>query len=200
MKLISLGGNCSITYQLIKLNLRSEAYPFDWTKISINQLINVLENNFDGYSETLEIKYTPNVTYGDTQPQQVQQAFLDKLEQRKIAEFQLGTTVVGPHRDDLELTINQTSAKVYGSQGQQRTLVLSLKLAELQLIEEVIGEPPLLLLDDVLAELDPTRQSQLLQVIQGRYQTLITTTHLGSFAEPWLKNAQILTVKNGTIE
>jgi hypothetical protein len=57
MKLISLGGNCSITYQLIKLNLRSEAYPFDWTKISINQLINVLENNFDGYSETLEIKY-----------------------------------------------------------------------------------------------------------------------------------------------
>ena len=57
MKLISLGGNCSITYQLIKLNLRSEAYPFDWTKISINQLINVLENNFNGYSETLEIKY-----------------------------------------------------------------------------------------------------------------------------------------------
>lgn len=150
-------------------------------------------------SEKLEITYAPNVTCSDAQPQQVQQAFLDKLEQRQIAEFQLGTTVVGPHRDDLELTINQTSAKFYGSQGQQRTLVLSLKLAELQLIEEVIGEPPLLLLDDVLAELDPTRQSQLLQVIQERYQTLITTTHLGSFAEPWLKNAQILTVLDGKI-
>ncbi len=157
-------------------------------------------NQITSNSERLEIKYAPNVTCAYDQPQQVQQAFLDKLEQRRIPEFQLGTTVVGPHRDDLEFSINQTSAKFYGSQGQQRTLVLSLKLAELQLIEEVIGEPPLLLLDDVLAELDPTRQSQLLQVIQERYQTLITTTHLASFAEPWLKNAQILTVKEGKID
>ena len=150
-------------------------------------------------AEILEIKYAPNVICNDEQAQQVQQAFLSKLELRKIAESHLGTTVVGPHRDDIELTINQTSAKSYGSQGQQRTLVLSLKLAELQLIEEVIGEPPLLLLDDVLAELDPHRQSQLLQVIQERYQTLVTTTHLTSFAEPWLKDAQILTVENGKI-
>jgi len=157
-------------------------------------------NKITKNSETLEIKYAPNVIFSEDQPEKVQQAFLIKLEQRKVAEFQLGTTVVGPHRDDLEFTINQNSAKFYGSQGQQRTLVLSLKLAELQLIEEVIGEPPLLLLDDVLAELDPERQSQLLQVIQERYQTLVTATHLTSFAEPWLKNAQILTVKGGKIE
>lgn len=99
----------------------------------------------------------------------------------------------------MELNINQNSAKFQGSQGQQRTLVLSIKLAELQLIEEVIGEPPLLLLDDVLAELDLERQSQLLQVIQDRYQTLVTTTHLSSFAEPWLKNAQIFTINAGKI-
>ncbi|MEB3294335.1 MAG: DNA replication and repair protein RecF, partial [Synechococcales bacterium] len=85
-------------------------------------------------------------------------------------------------------------------QGQQRTLVLALKLAELKLIEEVIGEPPLLLLDDVLAELDLTRQNQLLETIQDRFQTLITTTHLGAFDANWVKEAQILQVQSGHIQ
>jgi DNA replication and repair protein RecF len=69
----------------------------------------------------------------------------------------------------------------------------------LQLIEEVINEPPLLLLDDVLAELDPQRQNQLLETIQDRFQTLITTTHLQSFDRGWLKASQILTIEQGKI-
>ncbi|MEB3216329.1 MAG: DNA replication and repair protein RecF, partial [Nostocales cyanobacterium 94392] len=100
---------------------------------------------------------------------------------------------------EVELTINHTPARQYGSQGQQRTLVLALKLAELQMIEEVVGEPPLLLLDDVLAELDPSRQNQLLDAIQDRFQTLITTTHLGSFDSQWLNSSQILTVSGGNL-
>lgn len=106
---------------------------------------------------------------------------------------------MGPHRDEVEFTINQTPARQYGSQGQQRTLVLALKLAELKLIESVIGEPPLLLLDDVLAELDLNRQNKLLETIQDRFQTLITTTHLGSFDAQWLQSSQIFTVKAGQI-
>jgi DNA replication and repair protein RecF len=149
--------------------------------------------------ENLEINYLPNVNSPEKDPLAVQQAFLDKIEQRRIAEQQLGTTVVGPHRDEIEFTINKTPAKSYGSQGQQRTLVLALKLAELQLIEEVIREPPLLLLDDVLAELDPHRQNQLLEAIQDRFQTLITTTHLHSFEAQWLKSSQILSIEKGTI-
>jgi len=77
--------------------------------------------------------------------------------------------------------------------------VLALKLAELKLIEDVIGEPPLLLLDDVLAELDLNRQNQLLDAIQDRFQTLITTTHLGSFDAQWLNSSQVFTVKAGQI-
>jgi DNA replication and repair protein RecF len=77
---------------------------------------------------------------------------------------------------------------------------LALKLAELKLIEEVVGESPLLLLDDVLAELDPNRQNQLLEAIEDRFQTLITTTHLGSFDSQWLKASQILSVKQGKIK
>ncbi len=150
-------------------------------------------------TERLEINYLPNIQIENEQPQQVQQAFLDKIEQRRIAEQQLATTVVGPHRDEVEFNINQTPAKSYGSQGQQRTLVLAIKLAELQLIEDVIGEPPLLLLDDVLAELDPNRQNQLLEVIQGRFQTLITTTYLHSFDAQWLNSSQIMKVEGGKI-
>jgi DNA replication and repair protein RecF len=76
---------------------------------------------------------------------------------------------------------------------------LALKLAELKLIEEVVGEPPLLLLDDVLAELDLNRQNQLLDAIQDRFQTLITTTHLGAFDSQWLNSSQILSVNAGEI-
>ena len=152
-----------------------------------------------GETEQLEINYRPNVEWTEDEPSKVQKAFLTKIEERRTAEQYQGKTVVGPHRDEIEFTINQTPARYYGSQGQQRTLVLALKLAELKLIEEVIGEPPLLLLDDVLAELDPNRQKQLLEVIGDRFQTIITTTHIDSFNQDWIKDSQILRVQAGEI-
>lgn len=152
-----------------------------------------------GSDECLRIDYAPNVSLEPAEPEVVYQAFLEKLAQRAIAETHQATTLVGPHRDEIELIINQTPARQYGSQGQQRTLVLALKLAELKLMEEILGEPPLLLLDDVLAELDLQRQNQLLETIQDRFQTLITTTHLGAFDAQWLRSAQILAVKSGQL-
>ncbi|WP_414575632.1 DNA replication/repair protein RecF [Anabaena sp. CCY 9402-a] len=156
-------------------------------------------SSISGSTEVLQITYAPNVPLIQTHPEEVQQAFLTKIQQRAVAELHRNTTLVGPHRDEVELTINQTPARQYGSQGQQRTLVLALKLAELQLIEEVIKEPPLLLLDDVLAELDPSRQNQLLDAIQDRFQTLITTTHLSSFDSQWLNSSQVICVQAGKI-
>lgn len=150
-------------------------------------------------TEVLQVTYAPNVCLDTDDPEAVQKAFLDKIQQRRIPEQHQGTTLVGPHRDEVEFTINQTPARSYASQGQQRTLVLALKLAELKLIEEVVGEPPLLLLDDVLAELDLNRQNQLLDAIQDRFQTLITTTHLGAFDSQWLNSSQILSVHAGEI-
>ncbi len=150
-------------------------------------------------TEQLKIKYVPNVTWEEDNPKQVQQAILDRIQLRQVAEQNLGTTVVGPHRDEIEFLINETPARSYGSQGQQRTLILALKLAELELIENVVGEPPLLLLDDVLAELDPDRQNQLLAAIGDQFQTLITTTHISSFDQQWVNSSQILTVEQGQI-
>jgi DNA replication and repair protein RecF len=148
-------------------------------------------------SENLEIIYQPNIPGED--PQQLHFNFFNKIQQRRIPELRQGTTLVGPHRDDILLQIDQNPAKGYASQGQQRTLVLAIKLAELKLIEAVLGEPPLLLLDDVLAELDLHRQNQLLGVIQERFQTVITTTHLGLFDAEWLHSSQILQVNAGKI-
>ncbi|HEY9848265.1 MAG TPA: DNA replication/repair protein RecF [Leptolyngbyaceae cyanobacterium] len=152
-----------------------------------------------GSTEELEVKYVPHIDFARDNSESIQQAFFEKIEQRSIAEQHQGTTLVGPHRDEIELSIDRTPARQYGSQGQQRTLVLALKLAELKLIEDVVGEPPLLLLDDVLAELDPNRQNQLLEAIQDRFQTLITTTHLNAFDRGWLNASQILSVKAGQI-
>ena len=155
--------------------------------------------SISGSTEVLELTYAPNVSLEKDDPEGVQQAFLDRIQLRRIPERTHATTLVGPHRDEVEFTINQTPARSYGSQGQQRTLVLALKLAELKLIEEVVGEAPLLLLDDVLAELDLNRQNQLLDAIQDRFQTLITTTHLGAFDSQWLNSSQILSVQAGQI-
>lgn len=153
-----------------------------------------------GGSEHLHLAYAPKFNFDDRHSvEEIQAAFLLALKTKAIAEQQQGTSLVGPHRDEVVLTINQTPAREYGSQGQQRTLVLALKLAELELIESVIGETPLLLLDDVLAELDLQRQNQLLNAIQDRVQTIVTTTHLGSFDAQWLNSAQIFQVESGKV-
>lgn len=157
-----------------------------------------------GRREQLSVSYAPNVAPHEPglweEPERLQQRFLSQLQERAIAERMQATSLVGPHRDDVDLLINGNPARVFGSQGQQRTLVLALKLAELELIEDVVGEPPLLLLDDVLAELDLQRQNQLLEAVQSRFQTLITTTHLAAFDSQWLADSQVLTVESGRIQ
>ncbi len=155
--------------------------------------------SISGQVEDLHIAYRPNVPIEIDQPEAIQTQFLAQIQGKGTIERYQGTTLVGPHRDDLEFLLNGTPARQYGSQGQQRTLVLALKLAELQLIEDVIGEPPILLLDDVLAELDLNRQNQLLDTIQDHFQTLITTTHLGSFDSGWLNASQILHIQAGSL-
>lgn len=106
-------------------------------------------------------------------------------------------SLAGPHRDDIRLTLNGEDATAYASQGQQRSLVLALKLAELSLVRDHIMEPPVLLLDDVLAELDLSRQSHLMQACDQDMQTLITTTHVDAFEKKWLLNARFIEIKEG---
>jgi len=105
----------------------------------------------------------------------------------------------GPHRDDLLFFVNGRDVQTFGSQGQQRTTALSVKLAEIELIYSEIGEYPILLLDDVLSELDDYRQSHLLNTIQGKVQTFVTTTSVEGIDHQTLKEASTFVVEAGAI-
>jgi len=128
-----------------------------------------------------------------------EQALLAQLQEGRSREIARGQTLAGPHRDDLELTINGREAKAFASQGQQRTVVLALKLAELDVFRREAAEPPLLLLDDVLAELDIRRQNALLAAIGGEVQTFVTSTHLSDFTADWIDAAAIFSVHRGSV-
>lgn len=122
-----------------------------------------------------------------------------KLADRKSEELARRQTCVGPHRDDIEFKINDIDAVKFASQGQQRTLVLALKLAELEIIRQKTGFAPILLLDDVLAELDDTRQNYLLKSIENGVQTIITSVDTLLFEDEFLKDVQIYTIQNGQL-
>lgn len=106
-------------------------------------------------------------------------------------------TLIGPHRDDISFHLDGKSAMNFGSQGQQRSLVLSLKLAELEAVRGALNEQPVLLLDDVLAELDLLRQEVLMEMVGSGMQTFVTTTHLTSFKPEWLADSQFFNVEKG---
>ena len=111
-----------------------------------------------------------------------------------------GTTLRGPQRDDVCFTVNGQDCRAFGSQGQQRTVALSLKLAERQLIEELVGEPPLLLLDDVLSDLDDARRRHLFDLTaQAGSQTFLTCTNLRAFSKGVLERAAVYDVDHGEV-
>ena len=103
-----------------------------------------------------------------------------------------GNCRIGPHRDDVQFLVNGVDARRFGSAGQQRTIVLAMKLAELELIKTLYGKSPILLLDDVLAELDPKRQLLLLDAVGQKHQCLISATHVESFEGEWVRNSQLM--------
>ena len=109
-------------------------------------------------------------------------------------------TLSGPHRDELRMFINDRDCGLYGSRGQARTTVMALKFAELQWMCDSIGEYPLFLLDEVVAELDSKRRAFLLERLDGKAQTIVTTTELDIFSDEFIQRAQVLNVINGQIE
>lgn len=131
--------------------------------------------------------------------EEISKQFEAKLEEKKLEEIIRGQALVGPHRDDVSFFINGIEAKKFASQGQQRTIVLSLKLAELELIKEKIEDTPVLLLDDVLAELDNIRQNYLLNAIGTNTQTIITSVDTLHFDEEYLKDVEIFKISDGKL-
>lgn len=119
---------------------------------------------------------------------------LSALDEHADEEIRRGVTLVGPHRDEIEFSVAGRSARSFASQGQQRTLVLAWKVAEVAVARDILGTAPLLLLDDVMSELDAGRRGAFLQLIGDDIQTVITTTNLGYFTDELLDRAKVVSM------
>ncbi|MBR0507659.1 MAG: DNA replication/repair protein RecF [Clostridia bacterium] len=199
------------------LLLKEESVPYDMIELWDEQLsklgamimqnraafVEELSNNahtlhakMSGTKEILETVYQPTVPVQDFDA--LRETLTDQLAERLERDVFRGFTSVGPHRDDLGLFLNGRDLRIYGSQGQQRTAALSLKLSEIDLVRRVRGERPVLLLDDVFSELDAERQARLLEVVSD-CQTFVTCTHLEEFVKAGAMRMQVYRVSNGRV-
>ncbi len=125
--------------------------------------------------------------------------FRRQLEAQQAEEIERGLTLSGPHRDDLRFLVGGVDMCIYGSRGQQRTIAISLKLAEMELIRAETGQEPILLLDDVMSELDEERRRYLMDVIDAQQQVIVTATDLTSFAPSLLQRAALWKIDGGRL-
>lgn len=155
----------------------------------LNEIIYDIHKRLSGDKEELEIKYEPDVETDE---------FEKKLKYNQDRDMKSKMTSAGPHRDDFSFVIGDVDIRKFGSQGQQRTAALSLKLSEIELVKKIAKDTPVLLLDDVLSELDSNRQNYLLNSI-GDIQTIITCTGLEDFVNNRFEINRIFKVSEGTV-
>ena len=150
--------------------------------------------------EKFSVSYQATIPLEDgLTPSQMKEIYIDQFKKNQTREADQATTLIGPHRDDLIFYLNEVPVQTYGSQGQQRSTVLSLKLAEIELMKLSTGEYPLLLLDDVLSELDDDRQTHLIKAIENKVQTFITTTSLDGIKQQFINEPVVIPIEKGTI-
>lgn len=158
-----------------------------------------------GGNETLDVRYESSFETDEaTTAEELASVFRDALLKVRREELARGVTVRGPQRDDLTFKIGPPGgvlldARIYGSQGQQRTVALALRLAEKRLIEESVGEAPIVLLDDVLSDLDESRRNQIFALALSEGQTFLTTTDLAPIPLDAVKNAKVVAVRQGVL-
>ena len=151
------------------------------------------QQHLSNSKEKLNIVYVPGSKLDGEESEKLwRESIQCQLLETRPEEEIMGNCRIGPHRDDVRFLVNGVDARRFGSAGQQRTIVLALKLAELELITTLYGRSPILLLDDVLAELDPQRQLLLLDAVGQKYQCLISATHVESFEGEWVRNSQLM--------
>ena len=193
----------TLTSQLAKvaLYITKERVSFvqDISKLTYKNMLNISNGQ-----ETLKIRYKSSVLEAlnikDTDDEAFTEENLTNVIMRKsFDDIMRGSTKIGPQHDDLEFYINDLDAKMFASQGQQRSIVLSLKLAEINYLKDKTGTYPVLLLDDVLSELDKNRQLKLLDAINENVQTFITTPSISDIKEDLLKKAKVFKIENGNI-
>ena len=161
------------------------------TVAELNNHLQPIHRQLTADKEELSISYRPSVRLED---------FTDRLKNVRQKEIAQGMSLVGPHRDDLQFLVNSIDMDLFGSRGQQRTIALSLKLAEATFLHSKTDDYPILLLDDVLSELDSARRHHILESISSYEQVIVTATDLDRFAPSFLAQASLFEVTAGKID
>ncbi|MHB0912086.1 MAG: DNA replication/repair protein RecF [Armatimonadota bacterium] len=155
----------------------------------------VIHSQITDGEEELAIEYACSFPLGG----EIEEQFRAALAEKRREELRRGITLVGPQRDDLIFAVNGVDARIYGSQGQQRSISLSLRLAELEIMEEGAGEPPVVLLDDVMTDLDEERRAHVFQMTRGRCQTFVTAASGRVFEPEFLAGSAVFKVSKGEV-
>lgn len=150
--------------------------------------------------EDLDLSYLATIDPAKANNMGLQDYYLKKLKDNRVNEIKMGISLCGPHRDDIDIKIGNNTVRAFGSQGQQRTCALSMKLAEMEFMRLETGEYPVLLLDDVLSELDYSRRQFLLEVASSKVQTLVSATGIEDFPESLVKKSKVFKVIKGQIK
>ena len=151
--------------------------------------------------EGIQLKYTPSIRVSEIENKsKIKEDYTEFFQTIKEKELKRGLTLFGIHRDDFLILIDKKNVQAFGSQGQQRTASLSIKLAELEFILQETGEYPVLLLDDVLSELDENRQHDLLQMVKNKVQTFVTTTSLKGIRKEIIQDAVVFHIEKAKVE
>ncbi|TMU83872.1 DNA replication/repair protein RecF [Bacillus sp. BHET2] len=189
-----------LTEQFIEMAVKITKKRFEFIQL-LESWAKPIHSGISRNLETLEIIYKPSLDVSDNQEwSKMVDIYEQKFDGIREREIDRGVTLIGPHRDDLQFIVNGRDVQTFGSQGQQRTTALSVKLAEIELIHSEIKEYPILLLDDVLSELDDYRQSHLLNTIQGKVQTFVTTTNVDGIDHQTLNEATTFEVEAGSMK
>lgn len=164
---------------------------------SIYKISKQIHREISVTDEDLEVRYKPSISFDTENPDEIIETYIKALEKSEEEDIRRGSTSRGCHRDDLLININGVDVRTFGSQGQQRTTVLSLKLSEIELMYKETGEYPILLLDDVMSELDRFRQKMLLSYLD-RVQTFMTTVGLFDFSDIKKHDIEVYEISKGT--
>ena len=206
LKKMAFSGNQDLVYLDVLTEQLAEAgslvlfHRLTFIK-KLEEWANTIHQKITFGKEVLKISYKSQLELTDTlSEKELFEMLLKEFEATRTKDLKQLTTSIGPHRDDLVFDVNGKNVQNFGSQGQQRTTALSLKLAEIELINAEIGEYPVLLLDDVLSELDDDRQVHLMEFIENKLQTFLTTTSLTHLENKLNITPEIFNISHGVVE
>ncbi|WP_425449242.1 DNA replication/repair protein RecF [Dethiothermospora halolimnae] len=183
--------------QLVDIAAKILTSRIDFLK-KLSKISKIIHKSITAGIEKIDLEYVSSFQLNCYEEEKIKNSYYNVLKKNLNADIEKGRTEFGPHRDDIKIDVNNIDIRTFGSQGQQRTAALSLKLAEVELIKEEMGEYPVLLLDDVLSELDHTRRKYLIKTFKD-IQTIITSTDNIELEEISKKSKSVFYIKRGNI-